>query len=167
MSSMCDQSTQRSTIRQLVSVMRVFQNWKWFLPMFGSLWGLLEVNTFSFQFHYIPTFAGILFLYFICLRLSKNDWIGSIPPGPCHLPYFGEKWYFNKKIQIRQTYFLGCFFYLTSKNCSLDQLMSGLFLQFGSLVKFGFFRKKIILVDGTNIIDAVNKRFLGRKQSTN
>ena len=31
-----------------------------------------------------------MLLYFLCLKLSVNDWIGATPPGPRHAPYFGN-----------------------------------------------------------------------------
>ena len=37
-----------------------------------------------------PFVAGVVVLYFICLKLATNDWIGTIPPGPGHIPYFGK-----------------------------------------------------------------------------
>ena len=32
----------------------------------------------------------MVLLYFLCLKLSVNDWIGATPPGPRHAPYFGN-----------------------------------------------------------------------------
>jgi hypothetical protein len=33
--------------------------------------------------------AGIIVVYYICLRMSDRDWIGSRPRGPRHLPFIG------------------------------------------------------------------------------
>jgi len=71
--------------------------------------------------------GGIILLYFVCLKLSANDWIGNIPPGPIHIP------------------FSGCFFHLL-RISNLGEYCERLFLLFGNVVKFCIFRKTIILV---------------------
>jgi len=73
--------------------------------------------------------VGVVILYFICLRLASNDWIGVVPPGPCQIPYFGS------------------LFVLLSNSVDLVEFMSRKFLQFGHIVKFSVWRHKFLLVD--------------------
>jgi len=73
--------------------------------------------------------AGVILLYWTCLRVATNDWIGAIPPGPTQVPYFG------------------CLFHLVSMKTSLDAFLSRYFLQFGAVVKFSICGCRIVLVD--------------------
>ncbi len=44
---------------------------------------------FFFFFNEPVLLAGIIVVYYICLRMSDKDWIGSRPRGPRHLPFIG------------------------------------------------------------------------------
>ena len=72
---------------------------------------------------------GVILLYWTCLRVATNDWIGAIPPGPTQVPYFG------------------CLFHLMYMKTSLDAFLSRYFLQFGAVVKFSICGCRIVLVD--------------------
>ena len=82
-------------------------------------------------------------MYVACLRVSTNDWIGTIPPGPSQVPYFG------------------CLFHLLSMKTNLDAFMSRYFLQFGTVVKFSICRFRIVLVDGSQDVEPKNNPLLG------
>jgi len=71
--------------------------------------------------------GGIILLYFICLKLAANDWIGNIPSGPLHIPISG------------------CFFHLL-RISNLGEYCERLFLIYGNVVKYCIFRKTIIFV---------------------
>jgi len=75
----------------------------------------------------LSVIGGIILLYFICLKLAANDWIGNIPPGPLHIPLSG------------------CFFHLL-RISNLGEYFERLFLIYGNVVKYCIFRKTIIFV---------------------
>lgn len=77
--------------------------------------------------------AGVVFVYFLCLKLSDNDWIGRIPPGPKHLPV------------------IGCLLHLVKMgplNIWLDQM----FLTLGPVVKFCICRSNIVIVRNSEVL---------------
>ena len=57
----------------------------------------------------------MVLLYFLCLKLSVNDWIGATPPGPRHAPYFG-----NTRLVI--THFLIITLYKERKNADFSYI---------------------------------------------
>jgi len=93
----------------------------------------MEIPT--YVWYALGAIVGVVVLYFICLRLASNDWIGIVPPGPCQIPYFG------------------CLFVLLSSSVDLVQFMSRKFLQFGHIVKFSVCRHKFLLVDTIQILN--------------
>ena len=105
---------------------------------------LLEKYYWAWSFH-DKCFPGVILLYVACLRVSTNDWIGTIPPGPRQVPYFG------------------CLFYLLSMKTNLDVFLSRYFLQFGAVVRFSICRFRIVLVDGSQNLELKNNELLGKQ----
>lgn len=71
--------------------------------------------------------TGIIVVYYICLRVSDNAWIGNRPPGPRHQP------------------FIGCYLvYAGTRN--LEALIKQLFLQYGDMFTLSIFSHKIVFI---------------------
>jgi len=77
--------------------------------------------------------AGIIILYFICLKLAANDWIGNVPPGPTRLP------------------FIGCLLRLF-KISNISEAYERIFTVFGNVVNYTVFRKTMVLTRDTQCL---------------
>merc|ERR1711892_119027 len=90
----------------------------------------------------LAAIAGVVFLYFICLKLAANDWIGNVPSGPLHIPL------------------TGCFFHLL-RISNLSEYCERLFLSFGHVVKYCIFRKTVIFIRDTEcLVDQLNEKIV-------
>jgi len=93
----------------------------------------------------VSVLGGLILFYFICLKLSANDWIGVIPPGPAHWPV------------------IGCFLHLF-RISNLNAELERLFLVFGNVIKYCIFQKTVVLTrDFKCIEDLLNKDLLLEK----
>jgi len=84
----------------------------------------------------LSVLSGIIFLYFICLKLSTNDWVGNVPPGPVHLPLIGCLLNFLKISGIKR-------------------FCENLFLVYGNVVKYCVLRNTIVIIRSEHQLENV------------
>jgi len=73
---------------------------------------------------------GVIAIYYLALKLSKNDWIGNTPRGPRHIPG------------------IGCLINFL-KICQIEDWFIDIFESFGEVVKYCLFSQKILLINDT------------------
>eukprot|EP00091_Calanus_sinicus_P010558 TRINITY_DN24468_c0_g1_i1.p1 TRINITY_DN24468_c0_g1~~TRINITY_DN24468_c0_g1_i1.p1 ORF type:complete len:262 (+),score=-0.52 TRINITY_DN24468_c0_g1_i1:162-947(+) len=90
----------------------------------------------------LSVLAGVIVLYFICLKLAANDWIGNVPSGPFHIPI------------------AGCLFHLLGIS-GLSEYCDKLFLVYGNVVKYCIFRKTVVVIrDPQCVVGPLNEKLI-------
>lgn len=87
------------------------------------VWAVLAVAT------------GILVVYYLCLRLSDNGWIGQRPRGPTHHP------------------FIGCYLAYAGTR-DLQTLVTQLFTTYGDMFALSLFSQKIVFIKNSKEFEA-------------
>lgn len=90
----------------------------------------------------LSVLAGVIVLYFICLKLAANDWIGNVPSGPFHIPL------------------AGCLFHLL-RISNWSEYCDKLFLVYGNVVKYCIFRKTVVFIrDPQCVVGPLNEKLV-------